>query len=171
MENQVLSTTDTEKDVRVVFDSCLNFDSHIYNTINKATRVIGIIFRSFTSIDAYMFVVLYKSIIRPTLEYGNLIWSPLFKRQSILIENVQRRATKLLQNLVTMSYEERLTFLKLPSLKYRRKRGDLIQLYKLVHGVDNIDHTLFFEFSPVTFTRGDNFNIFITRCSTSIRKN
>ena len=61
--------------------------------------------------------------------------------------------------------------LKLPSLKYRRLRGDLIQLFRIVHGFDNIIYSDFFDYSPITFTRGDRYKIFITRCSSSIRQN
>ena len=43
-----LSTTDTEKDLGVVFDQGLNFDLHIHNCINRANRLTGIIYRSFT---------------------------------------------------------------------------------------------------------------------------
>ena len=59
----------------------------------------------------------------------------------------------------------------LPSLKYRRIRGDLIQLYRLVHNLDNLDAKQFFTYSNITFTRGDRFKIYMTRCITGIRKN
>ena len=139
-----LSCTETEKDLGVLFDSTLTFDVHIQSTINKANKFIGIIFRSFSYMDISMFASLYKSIIRPILEYGNRIWNPVFKRQSVVLENVQRRATKRLALLEGLSYRDRLIRLKLPSIKYRRLRGDLIQLYKIVHGVDNIDYADFF---------------------------
>ena len=82
---------------------------------------------------------IYKSMVRSVLEYANCIWSPIFKRQSIVLENVQRRATRMLPNLQYFSYEDRLRYLNLPSLKYRRIRGDLIQLFKIVHNIDNLD--------------------------------
>ena len=88
-----------------------------------------------------------------------------------MIENVQRRATRLLPILCDMSYDHRLKYLKLPSLKYRRKRGDLIQLYKLVHHLDNIDYHKFFDFSHMIYTRGDKFKIYTRGCSTRIRQN
>ena len=75
---------------------------------------------------------LYKALIRPHLEYGQIIWSPQYKRQSKLLENVQRRATKIIPNLKNLPYEERLKQLKLPTLKYRRLRGDLINVYKIL---------------------------------------
>ena len=109
--------------------------------------------------------------MRPILEYGNCIWCPLFKRQSILIEQVQRRATKLLSKIDHLSYLERLKILKIPSLKYRRLRGDLIHLFKFVHNIDNMDCNYFFRFSHVTNTRGDKYKIYIERCNTAIRGN
>jgi hypothetical protein len=92
----ILSTTEVEKDLGVTFDCHLNFDKHTYDIVNKASKCIGVIFRSFEYMDVNVFLTLFKSIIRPILEYCNCIWSPLLKRQSILIENVQRRATRLL---------------------------------------------------------------------------
>ena len=71
-------------------------------------------------------------MIRPHLEYGQIIWSPHLIRQSKKIENVQRRATKIVPSLKDLPYENRLKKLKLPTLKYRRIRGDLINVYKLL---------------------------------------
>lgn len=51
-----------------------------------------------------MFLPLYKSIVRPHLEYGSNIWSNCIKKNAIQIENVQRRATKLVKNIKHMSY-------------------------------------------------------------------
>ena len=71
---------------------------------------------------------------RPHLEYGATVWNPHFKKQITLIENVQRRATKQIPGLAHLSYLERLQLLKLPTLQYRRYRGDMIEMYKLSHG-------------------------------------
>ena len=67
------------------------------------------------------------------MEYGQIIWSPQYVRQSKLIENVQRRTTKLITNLKDLPYEERLRRLNLPTLKYRRLRGDMINVYKILN--------------------------------------
>ena len=55
-----------------------------------------------------MFLSFYKSVVRPHLEYASRVWSPMLKKDKILIENVQRRATLLLKCLKHMSYEDRL---------------------------------------------------------------
>ncbi len=69
--------------------------------IKKANKITGIIKRSFSYLDKYIFLKLYTTIIRPNLEYANTIWNPQFKRQSVEIEKVQRRDTKMLDNLKT----------------------------------------------------------------------
>ena len=169
--SNVLSVVASEKDLGVIFDKNLYFDEHIYTTVNKANKLIGIIYRSFSYLNVTMLITLYKTLIRPILEYGNCIWSPLFKRQSIILEKVQRRATRLLMELQGLSYADRLLFLKLPTLKYRRTRGDLIQLYKIVHGLDNVDYNSFFRYSQIDFTRGDRYKIYVSGTSTSLRHN
>ena len=92
-------------------------------------------------------------MIRPSLEYANTIWNPQFKRQSVEIEKVQRRPTKILKNLKNLTYSERLNKLKLPSLKFRRIRGDLIQAFKIINNNDNVDKDLFFTFRSDDRTR------------------
>ena len=70
--------------------------------------------------------------MRPHLEYGQNVWSPFLICEQTSLEKVQRRATKLLPNLKNLPYEERLKILNLPTLKYRRLRGDLIQVYNIL---------------------------------------
>ena len=83
---------------------------------------------------AKMFILLYKSLVRPHLEYGNIIWGPFNKADQVLVERVQRRATRLIPSLCDLPYESRMKKLKLPSFMYRRKGGDMLFMYKLVHG-------------------------------------
>ena len=99
--------------------------------------MIGIIRRTFTFIDGEIFTNLYKSLVRP---HGNIVWFPQLKRQSVAIEKVQRRATKLIPMLKDLDYKERpLRQLKLPTLKYRRYRGDLIQVFKIINEIDALN--------------------------------
>ena len=153
IDNKILSTCECEKDLGVTFDIDLSFDVHIQNATKKANRAIGLIRRAFDYLDKDMFIKLYKALVRPHLEYGNIIWHPRLKRQSIAIENVQRRATKILNCCKNMSYTERLKFLKLPTLKHRRQRGDLIETFKIYHGYTDINFKQLFQESVYDGTR------------------
>ena len=75
------------------------------------------------------------------------------------LEGVQRRATKLVLSLRDKSYIDRLMSLNLPSLLYRYKRGDLIFLFKLLHGYFELDYSNFFTYSHNTHTRGHSFKL------------
>ena len=105
--------------------------------INKANKQLGTIKHAFQYIDEHIISLLYKSLIRPHLEYGAVIWSPQWIREIDKLESVQHRATKI-HSLVGYSQEERNFILKLPSLVDRRRRGDLIQMFKLINNIDSI---------------------------------
>ena len=128
-ENQVrqaIEQTISEKDLGVTVDPKLNFTLHIEKQVNKANRILGLVRRTFSYIDLKSFKLLFTSLVRPHQEYCVPIWSPRFKKDSKLIENVLRRATRFLPGLKNFSYSERLLLLDLHSMKYRRERGDMI---------------------------------------------
>ena len=95
---QVTSVSE-EKDLGVTFEPSLKFDIHINNCVNKAQRVLAMIRRSFDYMEKDMFITLYKSIVRPLLEYGTPVWSPLLMKDIRKIESIQHRATKLVPNI------------------------------------------------------------------------
>ena len=77
--------------------------------------------------------MLYKALVRPHVEYANSVWSPYKKGDIEAIEKIQKRATKLVISLRKLPYKERLQHLNLYSLKYRRLRGDMIEIFKILH--------------------------------------
>ena len=166
----VMTKCTDEKDLGVVFDGQLRFDKHIHLFTAKANRMLGLVKRAFPYMDADTFTKLFKSLVRPHLEYGNAIWHPLLKQQSIAVEKVQRRGTKLLAGLRNLPYNERLVALNLPSLKFRRLRGDLIQAYKIMKNVDELDAKSFFQMSFYDRTRNSTDKVFIQRYRTNIQK-
>ena len=168
-ENQKIDTCKEEKDLGITFDENLNFDLHINNITKKANQMLGVIRRTFDFISKNIFSKLYKSLVRSHLEYGNVIWSPYLKRQSIQIERVQRRATKLVPECKDMSYTQRLKYLKLYSLKGRRLRGDLIQTYKIFQNLDEIDKEIM-PLSTYTSTRNQGDKMRRRYSKTNIRK-
>lgn len=125
-QDKKLQVITTEKDLGVTFSKNLKFDEHINKIVNKANQMTGLIKRTFTYLDKNMFLKLYKSIVRPHLEYANVIWHPILKRQRKLIEQVQRRATKIPFELKLLSYSERLKILDLTYLALNIAKQELI---------------------------------------------
>ena len=68
-----------EKDLGVIFDNELKFEEHIKNKGNIGNRNLGIIYRKFSCLDQTMFNNLYKTMVRPHLEYASVIWNPHHK--------------------------------------------------------------------------------------------
>ena len=165
-----LKETEVEKDLGVYIDNELSFKNHVAQITAKANRIVGIIRRSFDNLSEELFVQLYKSLVRPILEYGHSVWNPYLKTLCQEVEKVQRRATKLLGCLKNLSYPERLRRLKLPSLEHRRNRGDMIDAYKYVHGLYDCSKPNL-NFSEVTRTRGHSLKLIKSRCTRRVRSN
>ena len=127
-----LEKVNSEKDLGVTIDDKLNFKLHISEKISKANSMLFLIKNYFQFLDADMFKLLYKSLVRPHLEYASPVWSPTTKEDIKRIEGIQRRATKLVPELSQLCYSDRLKSLKLPTLEYRRTRQELILLYNYI---------------------------------------
>ena len=139
----VLSTEDSESDLGILFKKNLKFDEHINNTVNKVNRITGLIKRKFTYMDKDLFLTLYKSLVRSHLDYGNLVFYQTTKKYKQILENAQRRATRLVPELRRLTYKECLIELNLPTLDYGRKRFDIRQVFKIVHIIDDIEMSTF----------------------------
>ncbi len=113
-------------------------------------------------------VPLYKSLVRPHLEYGVEVWSPKLKRNIRLLESVQRRATKLIPEISDLPYEERLKHLKLPSLVYRRHRGDVIQVFKYMNNIWETSDELLTQLDE-SRTRGHSHKLYKERWEAAVR--
>ena len=170
MGDHRLSQSNCEKDIGVYIDKNLKFDIHINNAVNKANRILAITRRTFECIYDDTFCMLFKGLVRPHLEYAAPVWSPHTVKQKDLLENVQRRATKLVPGLQQLSYPDRLRKLKLPTLAYRRARGDMIQMYKiLTNNKDGYDKTLPSMFSYSNNKRGHSKRLILPRTNKEIR--
>ncbi len=102
-----------EKDLGVIIDDQLNFHKHTSAAVNKSNQILAIVKKSFMHQDMVTVPLLYKSILHPHLEYGNLIWGPHYKLDQQAVERVQRRATKLVTELKDRPYEECLRRLRI----------------------------------------------------------
>lgn len=132
MNGYILQETEIERDLGVIISKDLEWRHHVISATNKANRKLGLIKNSFNYLDVTTMKFLYKSMVRPHLEYAAIVWSPSWVKDINRLEDVQRRATKI-EQLKGMTYEERRKILNLPTLAERRRRGDLIEMFKITN--------------------------------------
>ena len=123
MSDTELEHVSAEKDLGVLIDEELNFEDHIMDKVNKANAIVGLIRRSFSFLDEKLFKKLFTTFVRPHLEYCAAVWSPYLMKHIKIIENVQDRATKMIDGFNDLDYTERLKRLELPTLAFEDNAG------------------------------------------------
>ena len=140
MGDTVLGTTVKEKDLGVTIST------------SKGNQILGLIRRNITYKGKKLIIPLYKTIVRPHLEYCIQAWRPYRKKDIDTLERIQRRATKM------------------TTLETRRLRGDQIEIFKILNGYENIDRNMFFSLKKDSRTRGHEVQLVKDQCRLDIRK-
>lgn len=169
MDGKVLDDLDVERDLGVLISSDLKVNKQCCKVVNTANRILGMINRTFTCKTSAVILPLYKSLVRPHLEYCVQVWRPYLMKDIDLIEKVQHRATRMMVDLKGLTYEKRLSTLNLTTLETRRLRGDMIETFKILKGFEHIEGSKFFRLSD-TSLRGHSFKLYKPRCHLNIRK-
>jgi ribonucleases P/MRP protein subunit RPP40 len=142
-----LATTEKERDLGVIVSSNLKSRNQIDHVVSKANSLLGRLKKTFMHRGVGLWRRLYITYVRPQLEFAVSAWNPYQKRDIRKIEGVQHRAVMIAhhmryiqvsESMKNRKYEERLKRLKLTTLEDRRLRGDLIQLYKLNRGIEEV---------------------------------
>lgn len=97
INNTNLKRNDTVTDLGILFDAKFTFVAHINNIVAKAQKTYGFIYRNgkdFTKIQTLK--TLFFALVRSQLEYGSLIWNPVYQVHIKHIESVQRSFLKFL---------------------------------------------------------------------------
>ena len=135
----LLPNVAAERDLGVNIESNLAWGSNIHSNISKAKKCIGWVKRNVISRNADVMVNIYKSLIRPHLEYCVQLWNPKAEHGNwatiMNLESVQREFTRLIDGIGLLTYKERLEKLRLTTLIERRARGDLIEVFKIFRGL------------------------------------
>ena len=157
-------------DLGVTMCSDMSFSDHIYGKVNTAFKMLGIINRNFKNLDTFSFLLLYKSIVRSHIEFAHSVWNPYKISLINDLEKVQKRATKMVRSCKNMHYMDRLKFLQLPTLKYRRLRGDMIEVYKIINNIYDSAVVPSLVRNYNTRTRGNSCKLLVERCKYDLRK-
>ena len=111
-----------------------SWSEHISIIVRRASLLSGWIFSVFRDRSPEVMLQLFKSLVRPILEYCCLVWDPTKPGDIKAIENVQRCFTRRLDGMQNLDYWARLKVLNLMSLQRRRQRYMLIHVWKTIHG-------------------------------------
>ena len=170
LERNILEEVSEEKDLGVTIQSDLSPEKHINRIFGKTYSMLQSIGLAFHYLDENMIRRIITTLIRPQLEYASIIWSPHLKKHIKKLERVQRLATRMIPQFKEVAYEERLNRLELSTLEERRVRGDMITLFKIVHGVDILDRENLVKMASSTYLRGHPKKIFKEACQGDIKK-
>ena len=130
------------------------------NAAKAANKILGMIKRTFTCKSEEIIFQLYKSLIRPRLEYCIQAWCPHLRKDIGLLEKVQRRATRLIYSLHDLPYYDRLKIFKLTTLVTRRVRGDLIEVFRIINAFEEVDFNISLKIASSTNLRGHSLKLY-----------
>ena len=161
-----LESCQQEKDLGVTITNDLQPSKQCIEVEKKAQKILGYIKRQFKTRKKDTIITLYKALVRPHLEYAVQFWSPSQRKDIEKLEAVQARATKLIPSIKHIGYQRRLERLNLYSLEKRRLRGQLIETFKILKGINNIDYRCLFSRSN-NQTRSNGWKLEQKRFNTS----
>jgi len=139
--------------------SSFNVQSQVDRMVEKAFSMLGFIGQNIEYKSWDVLLKLYKTLVRPHLEYCVQFWPPYYRKERVNLEGVQKRFSRMLPELDILSYKERMDRLGLFSLERRRLRGDLIEVNKIMRGIDQLDSQYLFPKVGESKTRGHSFKM------------
>ena len=170
LNGNLLPVQNSFRDLGIIVDTSLKFHEHIESLSHKASGLCHNFLKSTVCRTPEFMLFLFKTHIRPLLDYGSCLWNTGFVEDARKLEQVQRRWTKRIDNLGEMKYAERLCKLDLFSVQGRLLRSDLIQYWKVMNGRCSIPVDSMFTQLQNAPTRGHKLKIFVNRSNTDVRK-
>ena len=94
----------------------------VAKVVKSANRLLGMIRRTITCRNKRNILNLYKTLVRPILDYGAAVWSPHQKGDIEKVEKIQRRATRMIEEIRYLPYEDRLEGMQSHHARIKEKK-------------------------------------------------
>lgn len=137
----VLQRVTSVRDLGVIFDDKLSFNKHIDGVIASSYRTLGFIIRNSRAFNYESLILLFNTFVRSKVEYGAVVWYPVYRVHVQRLERVQRKLLKYLYFRVEGVYPPQrfpqstlLARFGVTDLETRCKSNSLIFLFKIIHG-------------------------------------
>ncbi|XP_059818932.1 uncharacterized protein LOC132390340 [Hypanus sabinus] len=166
-----LGNGEVQRDLGVLVRQSMKASMQVQQAVKKTNGMLAFITRGIEYRSKEVLLQLYRALVRPHLGYCVQFWSPYLRKDILAIEGVQRRFTRLIPGMAGLSYVERLEQLGLYTLGFRRMRGDLIETYKIIKGLDTLEAGSMFLLMGESRTRGHSLRMRGRPFTTEMRKN
>ena len=145
-----LESAEEEKDLGVWIGTNLKPTKQCATAAKSANFAMGQLLRSFHYRKKANLIPLYKTFVRPRLEFAAAAWNPWNEGDIKILEKVQERFVRQISDVRGRTYEERLQSAGLTTLRERRKRGEAIETFKTLNGFNNVDKHAWFQIADET---------------------
>ena len=166
---KAIGAVNEEKDLGVIVTDNFKVGKQCTKAANKGNQKLGMIKRTFACKDKSIMLKLYKSVVRPSLDYCGPAWRPHLRKDIDKLERVQKRATRMIEECKGKGYEERLKIVGLTTLETRRERADMLEVFKIMKGLEGLKERDFFV-RDTNRGRGHSLKLYKKRVNLDIAK-
>ena len=139
MEGIELQEVTEEKDIGILVHQSLRPSKHCKKAADMAGAVLKQITKNFHFRDRNIFKKLYVQYVRPHVEFASPVWSPWLEQDIQTLEKVQKKAVGMISGLKGENYIEKCKELKLDTLRLRRDKQDLQEMFKIIKGTGSLN--------------------------------
>ena len=163
IDNHPVEEVSNMKDLGVIISSDLKWSTHIDSICHSASTTSFQLIKIIKSANIWTWLRIFKTYIRPKLEYNTPVWPPYMLKDIKRVESVQKRFTKIAFqkcNIPFSSYKDRLYKVNCLSLELRRVYFDVVLMFKIIHNLSDLKFDDFFLFINSSYSlRSHSFQI------------